>query len=240
MNKLITIFKYSYRFIQGKISMNPSNKRISLILILVMAISISLVAIEPASADIAKPSVPEFSAKLVDYSGAKAVELTIKNQPFESYTDNGQTISLYYNVHFKLHDSDSWTAMYYCGDVFPTHSDSQDITLIYPLQLTVYDNTSYYLLKERGGLYYLLSQVPFNDQMDFRVQAMEGVLTSASFTGQTSDWTNVQTLTIPGPSALSDPTPAESVPELSWFMVLPLFIAVLLVAIVLRVKQRRR
>jgi len=219
--------------------MNHTNKLISSTLILVIAISIiSLIAIKPTGAEITKPSVPEFSAKVVDYSGAKAIELTIKNQPFESYVDNGQRISLYYNVHFKLHDSDSWTAMYYCGDVFPTHKDS-DITLTYPLQLTTYDS-NYYLLKEMGGQYYLLAQIPLNGQMDFRVQAMEGVLTSESFTGQTSDWTNIQTLTMLGPSASSDPTPTPSVPELSWFMILPLFAVVLSVAIALRVKRRKR
>jgi hypothetical protein len=220
--------------------MNHTNKIVSSTLILVIAISIiSLMAIKPAAAEIAKPSLPEFSAKLIDYSNAKAIELTIKNQPFESYTDNGQTISLYYNVHFKLHDSGSWTAMYYCGDVFPTHSDSGDITLHYPLQLTTYDS-NYYLLKEIGGQYYLLAQVPLNGQMDFRVQAMEGVLTSTSFAGQTSDWTNIQTLTMLGPSASLEPTPTQSVPELSWFIILPLFIIVLSVAIALWVKQRRR
>ncbi len=221
--------------------MNHANKLISSTLILVIAISIiSLVAIKPAAAEITKPSVPEFSAKVVDYSGAKAIKITIKNQPFESYMDNGQAISLYYNVHFKLHDSESWTAMYYCGDVFPTHySDSGDITLLYPLQLTTYDS-NYYLLKEMGGQYYLLAQVPLNGQMDFRVQAMEGVLTSTSFNGQTSDWTNIQTLKMLETSASSDPTPTPSIPELSWFMILPLFAVVLSVAIALRVKRRKR
>ncbi len=220
--------------------MNNASKLFTLILILIIAVpSLSLMIIKPVSAEISKPSVPEFSAKIIDYSDAKAIELTIKNQPFESYTDNDQTISLYYNVHFKLQDSDSWTAMYYCGDVFPTHSNS-DITLVYPLQLTQNDNSNYYLLKEKGGHYYLLSQIPFDGQIDFRVQAMEGVLTSASFTGQTSDWTNVQTLTIQGPSASSNPTPTPSAPELPWFVILPLFLLVLSAAIVVKVKHRRR
>ena len=220
--------------------MNSASKVITLILILIIATSsLSLIIIKPVSAEISKPSAPEFSAKISDYSGDKAIELTIKNQPFESYTDNSQTISLYYNVHFKLHNADSWTAMYYCGDVFPTHSNS-DITLVYPLQITQNDDSNYYLLKEKGGNYYLLSQIPFNGQIDFRVQAMEGVLTSASFTGQTSDWTNVQTLTIQGPSASPDPTPAPSVPELAWFVILPLLLIVLSAAMVLKVKHRKR
>jgi len=106
--------------------------------------------VKSAIAQTSKPSVPEFSLKLIDYSyDTKAVELTIKNQPFTTYSDNGQIISLYYNVHFKLHNSASWTAMYYCGDVFPTHSSSDYLTLDYPLPLTSSGGSSYYLLVYR-------------------------------------------------------------------------------------------
>ncbi len=207
----------------------------SILLILFLVITIStlcIVTIKPTSAEISKPSVPEFSAKVIDYSNAKAIELTIKKQSFETYTDNGQTISLYYNVHFKLHGSDSWTAMYYCGDVFPTHSGS-DITLVYPLQLTSDDNSNYYLLKEIAGQYYLLSTIPFNGQIDLRVQAMEGILTSSSFTGQTSSWTNTQTLTIPEPST----SPSPTVPELPWFVIIPLFTILLAAAVGMRIRR---
>jgi len=164
--------------------MGSIGKNFVFVLILIMAISsLSLLMIKPADAQTAKPSVPEFTLKLIDFSGAKAIELSIKNQPFESYQDNGQPISLYYNVHFKLHNSDSWTALYYCGDVFPTHSTSEYIKLDYPLTLTSPGSSSYYLLKEKAGNYYILSQISIDDQIDFRVQAMEGYLTSASFTG---------------------------------------------------------
>ena len=210
--------------------MSSTGKSFALVLILIIAISsLSLMMIKPADAQTAKPSVPEFSVKLIDFSGAKAIELSIKNQPFDSYQDNGQTISLYYNVHFKLHNSDSWTALYYCGDVFPTHSSSDYIKLDYPMQLTSPGSSSYYLLKEKAGNYYILSQISIDEQVDFRVQAMEGVLTSAAFTGQTSDWTNVQTITIPGASTSPDPTSTPTVPEFPTLAILPLF-AVLLIA----------
>ncbi len=193
--------------------------------------------IKPANAQTSKPSVPEFSLKLIDFSGAKAIELSIKNQPFESYQDNGQTIFLYYNVHFKLHNSDSWTALYYCGDVFPTHSTSEYIKLDYPLTLTSPGSSSYYLLKEKAGNYYILSQISVNDQIDFRVQAMEGYLTSAAFTGQTSDWTNIQTITIPATASSHDPTSTPTVPEFPTLAILPLFIVLLIAASIVKLKN---
>lgn len=218
--------------------MYSADKSIALVLILIIAISsLSLMMIKPANAQTSKPSVPEFSLKLIDFSGAKAIELSIKNQPFESYQDNGQPISLYYNVHFKLHNSDSWTALYYCGDVFPTHSSSEYIKLDYPLTLTSPGSSSYYLLKEKAGNYYILSQISPNDQLDFRVQAMEGTLTSASFTGQTSDWTNIQTITISGPATSPDPTPTPTVPEFPIFAILPLFVVLLIAAGIVKLKN---
>ena len=194
--------------------MSSTGKSFALVLILIIAISsLSLMMIKPADAQTAKPSVPEFSVKLIDFSGAKAIELSIKNQPFDSYQDNGQTISLYYNVHFKLHNSDSWTALYYCGDVFPTHSSSDYIKLDYPMQLTSDNSSSYFLLKEKAGNYYILSQISVNEQVDFRVQAMEGVLLSSGFTGQTSNWSNIKAILIPGIASSPDPTSTPTIPE---------------------------
>jgi hypothetical protein len=214
------------------------SKCTALILILVIALSsLSLLMVKPADAQTSKPSVPEFSLKLIDFSGAKAIELSIKNQPFESNQGNGQTISLYYNVHFKLHNSDSWTALYYCGDVFPTHSNSDYIKLDYPMTLTSPGSSSYYLLKEKAGNYYMLSQISSNDQIDFRVQAMEGYLTSASFTGQTSSWSNIQTITIPATASSPDPTPTPTVPEFQTLIILPLFVVLLIAASIIKLKN---
>jgi hypothetical protein len=218
--------------------MNSAIKLMSLFLFLLLATS-SLISLESVSAQSThKPSVPEFSTKLIDYSDSKAIELTIMNQPFESYTDSGQIISLYYNVHFKLHNLDSWTAMYYCGDVFPTHSGS-DIELVYPLQLSS-SSSSYYLLKELAGYYYLLAEIPFNEQLDFRVQAMEGVLTPSAFNGQTSDWSSIQTIRISSIPTSPNPTPSPTNPETPWFIVILIIGTAFSVAIVLGFKLKKR
>jgi hypothetical protein len=223
--------------------MSSIGKSISLILILIITISsLSLMMIKLVNAQTSKPSVPEFTLKLVDYSSdTRAIELTIKNQPFVSYKDNGQIISLYYNVHFKLHDSDSWIAMYYCGDVFPTPSSSDYTKLDYPLQLTSAGDSSYYLLvyRENTGYYNIMSSISFNGQIDFRVQAMEGVLTSTSFTGQTSDW-NIQTITIPGASTSPNPTSTPTIPEFSSVIVVTTALIVLTLAAISVFKRKTR
>jgi hypothetical protein len=194
--------------------------------------------IKPANAQTSTPSVPEFTLSLIDISnGNRAIELTIKNQPFVPYKDNGQTISLYYNVHFKLHNSDSWIALYYCGDVFPTHSSSDNVKLDYPMRLTSAGSSSYYLLKEKDGNYYILSQISLNEQIDFRVQAMEGILLSSGFTGQTSSWSNVQTITIPASASSPDPTSTPTVPEFPTLAILPLFVVLLIVAGIVKLKN---
>jgi len=82
----------------------------------------------------AKPSVPEFTLKVVEYpydvaptttadpyTGKtvttqadyhvenKSIEITIINQPFSPYDDaNDKRISLYYNVTVKGHYEDNW------------------------------------------------------------------------------------------------------------------------------------
>jgi hypothetical protein len=218
--------------------MGSIGKNFVFVLVLIMAISnLSLMMIKPANAQTSKPSVPEFSLELIDFSGAKAIELSITNQPFESYQDNGQLVSLYYNVHFKLHNSDSWTALYYCGDVFPTHSNSDYIKLDYPMTLTSPGSSSYYLLKEKAGNYYILSQISINDQIDFRVQAMEGILLSSGFTGQTSSWSKTQTITIPGTASSPDPTSTPTIPE---FPSAAIVVSVVVIVSALMFKRRKK
>jgi hypothetical protein len=54
--------------------MGSIGKNFVFVLILIMAISsLSLMMTKPANAQTAKPSVPEFSLKLIDFSGAKAI-----------------------------------------------------------------------------------------------------------------------------------------------------------------------
>ncbi|MCL5876513.1 MAG: hypothetical protein M1540_01715, partial [Candidatus Bathyarchaeota archaeon] len=95
-------------------------KTIALALILVLATSSLIMVGSSSEQTIPKPSIPEFTLKYVDlsydvpvttsidqYTGKtvtiqgyhvenRTIQLTIKNQPFTSYIENGQNISFYF------------------------------------------------------------------------------------------------------------------------------------------------
>ena len=106
--------------------MNSRSKYFSLLFVSILAIT-SLIVVKPAFAQsIPTPTVPEFTVRYVDssydvptttsidqYTGKtvtnqgyhvenKSIELTIRNQPFTPYMQNGQFyISIFYNVKEK-------------------------------------------------------------------------------------------------------------------------------------------
>ncbi len=117
--------------------MGSMSKGFALLFILTMSVScLILLIIRPSYAQsIPTPSVPEFSLKyftksldsepetsINPYTGqnetissgyhydTRNVEITIKNQPFNPFTDsNGNHVDLNYNVTFKGHYTDTWS-----------------------------------------------------------------------------------------------------------------------------------
>ncbi|MBE3115630.1 hypothetical protein IMZ68_00340, partial [Candidatus Bathyarchaeota archaeon] len=87
------------------------------------------------------------------------------------------------------------------------------------------------------------------DKIDFQVQAMVGSIHRVInpnftnqldmypyvFTGETGDWSNIRTITIPS----SELSPTPSVPELSWLAILPLFVPVYVTAITIKFPTKR-
>jgi hypothetical protein len=81
-------------------------------------------------------------------------------------------------------------------------------------------------------------------KIEFQVQASNGspVYNSTileehySIIGETSDWSNTQTVTIPvsSVSPASSPTSTPAVPELSWLIIVSLLLSVLSVAAIIR------
>ena len=168
---------------------------------------------EPAS--IPKPSVPEFTVKLVDhsydvpttysvdqYTGKtithygyhvenKSIEVSIKNQPFTPYTDaDGHEVKLYYNIRVKGHYGEDWTA--------PTSFQGYD-----PIsRIPVYSSSGYTVVT-------CSASYPADAKVDFQVEAFVGHLyydslpdhPLAIFTAfkvdATSGWSNTQTIIIP-------------------------------------------
>lgn len=173
---------------------------LSLILILIMASS-SLIIVESASAQsIPKPSVPEFSLKVAHpYDGAPTnIEITIKNQPFNSYVDtSGNYASLYYNVRFKGHYAEGWR-------YYPENRSAGYIKA----SLSEYTTISLGLGNSPLGT------IPAGGIVDFQIQALIGHDNPESyqyqFTGEISDWSNTQTITVPATSVSPTPTTAPS------------------------------
>mgnify|MGYP005847404431 CR=1 FL=1 len=196
-----------------------------------LAFSITPFRTVQAEASIPKPSVPEFTVKFVDnsydvppvygvdpYTGKnvitqggyhvenKTIDVTIKNQPFTSYrNENGSLVGLFYNIRVKGHFED-WT-----GE--PTSENY------------IYRSDSEYTVKS-----YTLGEnglgITAGGQVDFQVEALIGYYSRVYgtpvppfmesywdvFTGESSGWSETQTLTIPSSasSPADSPSPASS------------------------------
>ena len=168
---------------------------------------------------IPKPSVPEFTVKLVDnsygvppttttkidqYTGKeivvttpgrhvenKSIEITIKNQLLAPCTDaDGHEVKLYYNVRSKGHFGEDWTA---------------------PLPFRKYDPVSRIPVYSSSGYTVVTcsADYPADAQVDFQVEAFIGHYYYDSIPGHplgiysafkvdaTSGWSNTQTILYP-------------------------------------------
>jgi hypothetical protein len=189
-----------------------------------ISLLIALMLFSQARCDISKPSVPEFTLKVVHYTydhpavygidpyTGKNVTITpaehqetteivvnITNQQFTSYQDSsGNIIKLYYNVRSKGHfsDSNSWGS----GVI-------EDVLV---------QNSSYIWYRYPADGYSI------DTQLDYQVQAMTGYykdvpnpyFRDSVFVGEGSGWSNTQTISILSgnwtntatPSPLASPT----------------------------------
>jgi hypothetical protein len=213
-------------------------KHAALLLVAFLAVSSLIMAESALAQSIPKPSVPEFTVKLVShpynvapynavdpYTGAvttypgyveenKSIEITIKNQPFDSYQmADGNWSRLYYNLRFKGHFyTGDWT--YYplspeSGYINASNSDYTIISL--PKYLSPYDLSP--------------AMYSVGSQFDFQVQALIGydepryagfstntpepvpIFVGYNFTGEASDWSNTLTITITEGQTPTSPTP---------------------------------
>ena len=205
-------------------------KNAGLLFILVF-ITLSVMTISLAVTSVPTPSVPEFTLDFVDesydvpttysidpYTGENVThpgyhvprtvfKMTIENQPFVPYYDeeSGWNITFYYNIRVKGSYSEDWIEMYRPSNGYPLQSDSEHTVI------------SLGTLNE-GGLSLVtdakMIDLPSGGQLDFQVEAMIGYVHRSGvhipipssgwgFTGETSGWSNTQTITIPAASTLS-------------------------------------
>jgi hypothetical protein len=247
------------------------HKSLTIAFVVMLAVS-SLIIVESAYAQpITKPSVPQFTLNFVDasyivpttyskdpYTGEnvthpsyfvenKTIEVTIKNQPFTRYSSNGQIIDLYFNMRTKGHYEENWTNSYNIDDVYPNQTNTEYTVLLFRSQGNGYfliSNSAY--SASHAGFY-----APSNGQVDFQMEAMIGsihrdasqFLAPWGFYGETSGWSNTQTITIPensnSTSPLPNPTfPTPTVPEVP-SLTIPLLVSMLLATTGLLVYRKK-
>lgn len=156
----------------------------------------------------------------------KTMELIIKNQPFTPYIDaDNHSLNLYYSIQMKGHFGGSW--FYLDGGYYGT-----DIHYIGADLDSEYTMLTYGLAGNNGTMGLRQLDISPDGQTDFKVQAFIGYNTKVSdgwtmlgevyhyvFTGQSSDWSNTQTITIGDNSSTvtssTSPLPSSSAPILS-------------------------
>jgi len=218
---------------------------------------LSLLMVKPATAQsIPTPSVPEFTLKVVanpiyvpptttidPYTGNvttqagyyvqnTSIVITIKNQPF-SYSYNGTTYNLYYNVRLKGHFGQDWTELYPVSNVIDSLGESFGNSLYVPSDSPSESNSDYtvlsYVVGANGN--YPFTQILPDSQVDFQVEAIVGHVSqvyvpdiydnAASFVGTyyqvilfdtSSSWSNTATITVVN-AANASSTSASTAPN---------------------------
>jgi hypothetical protein len=207
-------------------------------LFIILSLSGLLIVLPVNAQSIPKPAVPEFTAQFVDssydiptphtfdpYTGQKitnqgthveekSIEIKIRNQPFETfYNTNGQAINLYYNIRIKGHFEQNWTELYRPVYGFPQQSTDSEYTVFsYPWVEQGETPIGTYMITLRNGA-----------QADFQVEAMIGYIADSGpfsdrspreyFEGETSGWSNTQTIKISETSSASATPSASTAPD---------------------------
>ena len=259
--------------------MGNISKGFAVFIILIIAMSsLSLLMFKPANAQsTTKPTVPEFILRIADhsydvppmttssidpYTGKtttqtqpgyhvinKTIEVTIKNQPFTSYTDaNGNKINLYYNISVRPHYSGNWT--YYPISNGETYTASTTEYSTRNFIFGAYANGGYAHDGYADKVSPQIGYVAPGGEVDFRVQAQIGyynfdVIPFGSsavegFVGENSGWSNSATIKIPEDIISQLPTASPIVPELPLRVIVPLLLTVFSLALVLRHQKTSR
>ncbi|MDR2720402.1 MAG: hypothetical protein LBC03_06340, partial [Nitrososphaerota archaeon] len=172
--------------------------------------------------------VPPYSTTTVDqYTGKettttssgyrveqKFIEVTIKNQPFTSYTnENNKEINLYYTVQVKGHFGEDWQTF---GHV--QHFGSS--THVSSSPYTVQSDSGYTVVTS-------IANYAAGSQLDFKAQAVTGYLYNSNTdrlippwylvsAEASSDWSNIQIFTIPdSPTVSVSPSQTTTLPPVT-------------------------
>ena len=218
------------------LSMGKNRKTCALFLMLIIIIlSLTFIVILANAQTIPKPSVPEFTLQTQTQTNTTIITLTIRNQPFDAASKYPE--GFFYNVAVSI-DEKNWSELYHVEDAqdwYPQQSNSSTTVLTY-----IPGETVYYPMDASQGV----GVIPKSGEVAFQVQAMIGHRDRGTFingfmpyvfVGETSDWSNAQTITIPSNS--SEPTP--TVPEFSWLIILPLLFCISIALVIIRRRVSR-
>lgn len=157
---------------------------------------------------------------------SKTIELVIKNPttPFNEVSND--SLGLFYRVRLKGHFADSWRYPDYCS--YPQYDDKENrVNFRGANPDSEYSTITYGLVGNNGTQNFFNLDVSEGGQIDFQVQALIGYRTRVNgtflpgapssdptdpiphyyiFTGKTSEWSEIQTLTVPK-------TDSEIIPE---------------------------
>ncbi len=196
---------------------------------------------------------------LGSYVANKTFEVTIKNQPFAPYfipyldTGRGWYISLHYNIRVKAHHEENWTNLYlredipYLSENVPSKSVSEYTVLSYNSYQPISENT--YRMGNK------MIDFPPGSQVNFQVEALAGYIqriwnpnfTSQLdmypyvFTGESSDWSTIQTITIPTSSPKASPTTSIQswVAQLTFSIIVVVILAIVIISVLLYGRHRK-
>jgi hypothetical protein len=241
--------------------MGSIGKGFSLLLVVTLAVS-SLMMVESAFAQsIPKPSVPEFTAKYIDNS--YDVPLTTTTDPYTGKTvtqggyhvigepeieitiKNPNDTHVFYSVRTKGHFSQNWVVVEYWHQLSNT-GQSYNPPNPYPQQ----NYSSQYTVLRFGDEG---SGIPSEGQMDIQVEALIGSVKvggdsdhsalynmfypTYDFSGETSGWSDTQTVSIASQSILSFGTISLLVIA---FMVIAAVSTIIIVVFLLLFRRHRK
>ena len=200
-------------------------------------------------------SIDPYTGENVTHTGyrveSRTIEIRIKNKPFTPFSitneSNTYTVQFYYNIRFKGHFDQEWREAYNPNINGYVGRDSGLETII-SLQ-GEYSPTEGLKLTPDSARFY--ATFPPNAQVDFQMEAMIGYIhhviampfSSDVFEGETSGWSETQTLTIeasqtpsPEPTPTSTPTstPAPN-PKEHNLLEMTILIALIVIATLLAV-----
>jgi hypothetical protein len=200
------------------------------------------------------------------YVNNSTIQIIIKNQPYGTYTDNGYPVKLYYNVRFNVLTASTYIE----NGVNYTKAGGWSIPIYDTSNLPVASNEQYTVIEihhQEGGWNASGNThlgLPWNGYLlGLQVEAMLGSIQkdtvyppSMNFTyfyGQTSDWSDTQTLTIPDTNLVSSwqlaltPTPITPESDPYWMLKLMYYlipvgavVAVVIISCFLLIERHRK